>query len=302
MAHSHDHGTGGTRDFKTAFFLNLTFSVVEIAGGLLTNSVALIADALHDLGDSMALGASWYLEHLSGRERSGRFTYGYRRLSLLSALLNAVILLIGSGIVLSEAIPRLLNPEPVSATGMFGFALLGLAVNGYAAWRMQRGASQNARVVGWHFIEDVLGWAAVLVVSVVLMFVDAPWLDAALGIGLALFVSWGVFRTGGETLRLFLQATPRGFDLDALRARLTSIPDVLSEHHTHLWSLDGEHHVLTTHLVVPDATQPETLVQIKAAARQVVADAHLSHLTVELEFEREACSLQEPPGISHRST
>ena len=293
--HAHAHPEPGTARFKTAFFLNLAFALVEIVGGLLTNSVALLSDALHDLGDSVALGASWYFEHLAQRGGNRRFTYGYRRFSLLSAFVNAAILLTGSVLILFEAVPRLLEPEPVHAAGMLGFAVLGLAVNGFAAWRMSGGESQNARVVKWHFVEDVLGWVAVLVVSIVLLFADVPWLDAALGIGLALFVLWGVFRNGRETVRLFLQGTPEGVDLEKLTARLTAISGVQSEHHTHVWSLDGEHHVLSTHLVVPDTATRDDLLRIKNAAREIVADEHLAHLTVELEFEQEACGLRAHP-------
>lgn len=290
--HAHAHPEPGTARFRATFFLNLGFALVEIVGGLLTNSVALLSDALHDLGDSAALGAAWYFEHVARRGGNRRFTYGYRRFSLLSAFVNAAILLAGSAVILFEAIPRLLAPEPVNAQGMLAFAVLGLAVNGFAAWRMSGGASQNARVVTWHFVEDVLGWAAVLIVSIVLLFVEAPWLDALLGIVLALVVLVGVLRNGRETVRLFLQATPADFDLAALTARLVAIPGVLSEHHTHVWSLDGEHHVLSTHLVVADATTRAELIAIKEAAREAVAEAHLEHVTVEIEFMEEGCSMR----------
>jgi cobalt-zinc-cadmium efflux system protein len=162
MAHHHDHQTTG--DIRVVFFLNLGFTVVEIVGGLWTNSTAIVADAVHDLGDSLSLGLAWFLERYSNKSRDATFTYGYRRFSLLGALVNAIVLVTGSVFVLATAILRIIHPEPVNAAGMLGFAVAGIIVNGLAVLRVKKGKSLNAQVVTWHLLEDVLGWVAVLMV------------------------------------------------------------------------------------------------------------------------------------------
>ena len=159
MGEHHHHGSD---NLKTAFFLNLVFTIIEVIGGIYTNSIAILSDALHDAGDCVSLGASWYLQKKSKDEANPRFTYGYERLSVLGALLTGTVLLVGMIVILFRAIPRLADPEPVQATGMIALAILGIAVNGFAAWRASRGSSMNETVVSWHLLEDVLGWLSLI--------------------------------------------------------------------------------------------------------------------------------------------
>ena len=169
--HDHSHDTG---NIKVAFFLNLSFTIIEIIGGLMTNSMAILADALHDLGDSLSLGISWFLEKVSEKKPDETFTFGYARFSLLAAFINSMVLIVGSTIILYHVIPRLLNPEPVEASGMLLLSILGIVMNGLAVLRLKKGSSMNEKVVTWHLMEDILGWVVVLVASIVLMFVDWP--------------------------------------------------------------------------------------------------------------------------------
>jgi cobalt-zinc-cadmium efflux system protein len=288
--HTHTHSHDNASNIRVAFFLNLGFTVFEIVGGIYTNSLAILSDALHDLGDSFSLGMSWYLEKHSHKESDARYSYGYRRFSLLAALINTVILIVGSLFILSEAIPRLLNPEHSNATGMAILAVVGIAVNGLAVLRVRRGHSLNAQVVAWHLFEDVLGWIAVLIVSISLMFTDIHILDPLLSILISLYVLYNVVRSLRRTMALFLQAVPEAVDLPDVEHALLAIPQVQSVHHTHVWSLDGEHHVLTTHLVVdPEATKDD-MIRIKQAAAGIAAGMSLEHATIELEFE-EDCSM-----------
>ncbi|MEQ8516551.1 MAG: cation diffusion facilitator family transporter, partial [Chromatocurvus sp.] len=162
--HSHDEQARSQR-LGLVFFLNLGFTLIEFIGGWLTNSAAIMADAVHDLGDSLSIGSAWLLERLGRRGPSGDFTYGYRRFSLFGALINGLVLLAGSGLVLAAAIPRLFDPVMPMTEGMILLALFGVAVNGYAAWRLTAGKSLNERVLNWHLMEDVLGWVAVLTVA-----------------------------------------------------------------------------------------------------------------------------------------
>ncbi|MDX1600202.1 MAG: cation diffusion facilitator family transporter, partial [Anaerolineales bacterium] len=165
MGNNHGHTDRPPGGLRTAFFLNLAFTLLEIVVGLFTNSVAILSDAVHDLGDSLSLGLSWYLEGYANRAGDRRYSYGYRRFSLLGALVSTIVLIAGSLLILSEAIPRLLNPEPTNALGMAAFAIVGVAANGAAVLRLRGQRSMNARVVTWHLLEDVLGWVAVLIVG-----------------------------------------------------------------------------------------------------------------------------------------
>ena len=187
-SHAHHHHHGDSANLRTAFFLNLGFTVIEIIGAYLTNSVAILSDAVHDLGDSIALGMAWGLEKQAAKEAPVRYSYGYGRLSLLAAFINATVLVAGGLFVLAEAIPRLLNPEATNAPGMVLLALGGIAVNGVAVWRLQGGGTMNAKVAMWHLLEDVLGWVAVLVVGITLLFVDLYILDSILSLLITLYI------------------------------------------------------------------------------------------------------------------
>ena len=284
MAHSHDHTHSHTDNIKVAFFLNLGFTLFEIVGGLYTNSLAILSDALHDLGDSFALGMAWYLEKHSHKDSDQKYSYGYRRFSLLSALINTIILIIGSLYILSEAIPRLLNPEHSNAGGMIFLAVVGIAVNGYAVLRVRKGQSLNAQVISWHLLEDVLGWIAVLIVSISLLITDIHILDPILSILINLYVIYNVIRSLRKTLALFLQAVPDTLELAEIEHTLSRIRQVNSVHHTHVWSLDGENNVLTTHLVVDPEADIDDLIRIKSDVCEITSEMSLAHSTVELEF------------------
>ncbi|GAB3381386.1 cation diffusion facilitator family transporter [Spongiibacter taiwanensis] len=297
--HHHDYGADGEQRIAWAFALNLGFTIIEFIGGALTNSTAIMADAVHDLGDSLAIGLAWVLQRLGRRSASDSFTYGYRRLSLLGALINGLILIGGSVWVLSTAIPRLFDPVMPVAEGMLALAVLGVAVNGYAAYRLSEGKSLNERVLNWHLIEDVLGWVAVLVVSLVLMVVDWPILDPLLSIAFSVFILVNVCRTVYQTLRLFVQAVPDRELHREIRQRLDALPEVDSAHHVHLWSLDGEHHVLTAHLSLKRAQDAASQTLFKGRIASALADFSLAHTTIELEFPDEACRDQSSAHRHH---
>lgn len=283
--HHHEHHDG----LRAAFFINLVFALVEVVGGLATNSLAILADAAHDLGDSFSLGMAWMLERLSHRDGDEHYSYGYRRFSLLGALINALILFGGSLWILSRAVPRLIQPEPFNARGMLLLALLGVTVNGWAVLRLRSDPSLNARVAALHLLEDVLGWVAVLLVSIVLQFVDAPILDPILSIAITVVVFIRAAFFLRKTLAVFLQAVPPDLAVDEIIARLEAVKGVCSTHHTHLWSLDGEHHVLTTHVVLEEDSGMEMATSVKAAIKDALQLFNLSHITVELEFGEGDC-------------
>jgi len=291
MSPNHKHSRD-TANIKTAFFLNLGFTLLEIVGGILTNSVAILSDALHDLGDSLSLGMSLWLEHYSEKEASDQYSYGYRRFSLLGALINSVVLITGSIFVLFETVPRLLAPEATNAEGMIVLAVIGVAVNGLAVFKLSGGKSENIKVLSWHLLEDVLGWAAVLVGAIIIYFTEFYLIDPLLSVGITGLILWNVYRRLNSTLSLFLQGTPSNIDLSEIKTRLLNISGVSSEHHTHAWSLDGELHILTTHLVMVKNTE-QSVVVVKERVRALANELGFSHVTVEIDFTEEDCSMHE---------
>ncbi len=292
MAHDHQSVSHGARNIKLAFFLNLIFAVFELIGGLFINSLAIISDALHDLGDSISLGLAWGLEKISEKGATSQFTYGYRRVSLLAALINTIILIVGSLIILSYAVPRILEPEPTHATGMLLFAIIGICVNGYAALRVSKGHSMNEKVVTWHLLEDVIGWVAILIVGIILMVKDLYILDPILSVIITLYVLFNVLINLKKTLLLFLQGVPANIDLIQVEEKLRSIDKVISNHHTHIWSLDGSDNVLTTHLVVEPTISRDEIKEIKSQVRTIAQNLSVKHATVDLEFDGDSCIIQ----------
>lgn len=287
--HSHDHSS---KNLKTAFFLNLAFTIFELIGGYYVNSVAIISDAIHDLGDSLSLGSSWYLNVKSKQSPSKSFSFGYRRFSLLGALINSVVLIAGSVYVIKEAIGRILNPESSDATGMLVFAIVGVFVNGYAAWKMSKGKTLNERVISWHLVEDVLGWVAILIVSIVLHFKDIPYLDPALSLLITIYILWNVVIRLKETLVIFLQGQPTDVDSELIEKEILNIEHVESMHHTHIWSLDGEHHVFTTHLKLGPIKDLNEILLIKNQVKEIMKKYPFEHYTIETEIDSELCGLE----------
>ena len=286
--HRHEHAGGGS--LRTAFLLNLTFTVLEVLGGIWTNSVAIQSDAVHDAGDCLTLGLAWALQRWAERGPDARFTYGYRRLSALGALFTGLVLAAGLSFIAWEAIGRLRRPEEVKPLGVLALAVLGIAFNGAAAWRLRAGGrSLNERVATWHLLEDTLGWVAVLVGAAVMSIWDVPVVDPILSLMIAAFVLWNVVRNLRTVALVFLQAAPPGFDPADFDRRLAAQPDVVSSHHTHSWTLDGDHHVFSTHVVMASGTGRDAIVSAKRRARELLREFQFVHVTIEVELEGEPC-------------
>jgi len=290
--HHHDHHNhGDVANLKVAFWLNLGFALFEIVGGVWTGSLAVISDALHDLGDSLSLGMAWFLARISERGQDARFSYGYRRFSLLGALINTLVLIVGGGIVLWRAIPALSAPARPDAPGMAILAVVGIAINGLAVLRLRNQHSLNARTAALHLLEDVLGWVAVLVVSGALLIWDLPVLDPLLSVVIALYVLYRAIAGLANTMRLFLQGVPPNVDLGNVEEALGALEGVCEVHHAHAWSLDGDHHVFSSHLVVAGETPLHEALEIKHRAKHVVAAHGFDHVTIEVEYGDQDCSM-----------
>ncbi|RBP05559.1 cation diffusion facilitator family transporter [Rossellomorea aquimaris] len=271
-----------TKNTRLAFFLNLIFTIIEFIGGYLTNSMAILSDAVHDLGDSISLGGAWYLQKLSNKEGNNKYSFGYKRFSTLGALISGIVLLFGSIFVLTEAVPRLFNPTHSDAQGMLWFAILGVAINGFAAWRLHGGSSMNEKVLSWHLLEDILGWVGVLIISIVMLFKDIHILDPILSIVITCFILFNVIRNLIKTMKVFLDAVPDEVDMDAIRKEIEGINGVERVAHLHIWSIDGEENTMITHLYTSKNTAFDKHEEIKEKVRNLVSEVNINHSTIEI--------------------
>lgn len=294
MAHNHSHsGTAYANrsegNIALVFFINLLFLLIELIGSLWANSLAVFANVVHDSGDAMAIGLSWYLERVAKRKRDHIFSFGYRRFSLLAALINGIVLLCGTIFILREAIPRLFYPEPADAKSMIVLALLGVIINGLAALRLRKGRTLNESVLTLHLLEDVLGWVAVLIVATVMMFTDLPFLDPLLSLLFTAIILWNSINRIKKTLMIFLQSIPEDVDIQKLESAIREFKEVVEVHDTHVWSLDGEHHVLSTHVVVKAPTTPDEVDKLKTQIRSKLEGFEIQHATIEVDYEGNYC-------------
>lgn len=299
MAHQHHHGHSHdhthshddtTKNIQVAFWLNLGFAVFELVGGLYTNSVAVLSDALHDLGDSLSLGTSWYFQKKSQQKRDTQFTYGYKRFSLLGAFINCIVLTVGSVLIISESVQRIFNPAQPDAKGMLILAVIGIGVNLVAMLRLRKGNSVNERVISLHFLEDVLGWAAVLVGSIVMMFYDVPILDPLLSLGIAAYILFNVYKNMKSVFQIVLQGVPENLSEEKIREVVRTFPEVKDAHDIHVWSMDGNYNIVTLHVVVRDGLTVLQQEELKMKVKTTLRELSIQHSTVEIETEASTCS------------
>jgi len=294
--HDHVHSHSREKNIGIAVLLNVAFTCIEVIGGLWTNSLTILSDALHDFGDSVTLIVAWVLERKARAPADRKRTFGYQRLSLLSAILSALVLVAGSIVILTQAIPRLIHPERVNATGMTWLAVLGIAFNGLGFLRLQKGSSVSEKVLAWHLLEDVLGWTVILVGAVTMQFWDNPLIDPILTIGFIAFTLRGVGKNIKEMFNIFLQGIPSHIDLESVRRAILGVEGVKDVHDVHIWSLDGETDIFTGHVVV--AQEELALVDgLRMRIREALRAEHIEHSTIEIESTEPCpgCEIEQPP-------
>jgi len=291
--HMHSHSHDSEKNIGVAFFLNFSFTIIELIGGYLTNSVAIISDAIHDFGDSISLAFAWYFQKLSKKGRNKQYSYGYKRFSLLGAIITSVVLVVGSIFILMEAIPRIFEPQETNAKGMFILAIAGIVINGAAVLRTSKGKSINERVVSLHLLEDVLGWIAVLIGSVLIHFTGLTIFDPILSIGISIFVLFNVLRNIKQILPIILQGTPRELDQEHIIEEIKEIENVSGIHDLHIWSLSEEYNVLTIHITLKQAMPMNELVLLKERIRSILKEEGIQHATIEFETPDEHCDFEE---------
>lgn len=296
--HDHPHGEEMhihpvVKNLKLAFVINISFALIEFVGGALTNSVAILSDAIHDLGDGIIIGIALWMEKFSNKGRSLSYSYGYKRFSTLAAFLTSVVLLAGSAIIIFESVPRFFHPEEVHAGGMLGLSVAGILFNGAALLRL-RGThgSLNQKAVMLHMLEDVLGWIAVLVGSIVIYYTKWYWIDPLMSLGIAAFILFNAGKNILSVSKIFLQSVPDAVDEEAITRKLTAIEHVRNVHDIHIWSMDGNYNILTVHLVVDKETVNDDLTEIKAKAMAILKEENIQHPTVQIEFQAGGCEFE----------
>lgn len=268
-----------------AFILNLAFSIFELIGGTITNSVAIISDAIHDIGDSLSIGLSYFLEKKSKKNPDDKYTYGYIRYSVIGSIITTVILFVGSIFVIFNASKRIINPVEVNYDGMIVFALFGVIINVMAAHFTKEGDSLNQKSVNLHMLEDVLGWIVVLIGAFVMRFTDISMIDPILSILVALFILVNTFKNFKSVLDLFFEKVPSNIDIKEIKKHLLEIDSVCDIHHIHIWSIDGFHNYATMHVVVDDNFEG-----VKSEIKEELKHHNIEHTTIELETKNEKCS------------
>ncbi len=272
------------KNILIAFILNLSFSVFEIIGGFFTGSVAIISDAVHDLGDAASIGISYFLEKKSKKQPDNTYTYGYARFSVMGSVITTLILLFGSVMVIYNAVLRIINPVPINYNGMIVFAIVGALVNFLAAYFTKDGGSLNQKAVNLHMLEDVLGWIVVLVGAIIMRFTDIRIIDPLMSMGVAIFIFVNALKNLKEVLDLFLEKIPNNISIEEIKNHIKEIDGVVDVHHIHIWSMDGYHNYATMHIVSEENSH-----EIKDKIREELKEHGIGHATLEIESPTDHC-------------
>lgn len=277
------------KNILVAFLLNLAFSIFELIGGIFTNSVAIISDALHDFGDSISIGISYFLEKRSKKKPDNNYTFGYARYSTLGAAITNAILVIGSILVIINAIERIINPVPINYNGMIIFAIFGVIINTLAAYFTKEGDSLNQKAVNLHMLEDVLGWGIVLIGAILIRFTEITMIDAVMSIGVAIFILIHAIKSFKSIVDLFLEKTPAVINVEEIKEHLQELENVKDVHHIHIWSLDGFNNYATMHVV----TDLKDSKYLKDRIKEKLKEHGIAHTTIEFEEFGYECNEKE---------
>ena len=288
------------KNILIAFLLNMLFSIFELIGGIFTNSVAIISDAIHDFGDSISIGLSYFLEKKSKKKPDNNYTFGYARYSILGAFITTTILTIGSFLVIINAIKRIINPVQINYDGMIIFAIFGVIVNTLAAYFTKQGNSLNQKAVNLHMLEDVLGWVVVLIGAILIKFTKINAIDALMSIGVAMFILVNTIKSFKSIVDLFLEKVPNGIEIGKLKEHLQEIENVKDVHHIHVWSIDGFNNYATMHVV----TELKDTTHLKNKIKQELKEHGINHTTIEFEeigyeCNEIECTIEEPHHNGH---
>ena len=263
-----------------AFFLNLSYAIVEFIAGGIFGSSAVLADSVHDLGDAIAIGISAFLETISNREEDRQYTLGYKRFSLLGAMLTAVILMIGSVLVILENVTKIVHPQPVNEKGILWLGILAVSINVLASLVVRKGKTKNESILSLHFLEDTLGWLAVILMAIILRFTDWYILDPLLSLVISIFILTKAIPRFWSALKIFLDAVPEGVETSDLEKDLEVLTNVKSVNQLSIWSMDGLENNAIIHICIKDW---EKIMETKEAVRQFLEERGVQNITIEVD-------------------
>ena len=293
--HSHSHHThhhshsSSEKNISTAFFLNLFFVFIEIAGGIITNSFAIISDAIHDLGDCGAIGLAFFFEKFSQKKPDKKYTYGYKRYSLLSAIITSLILVIGSVAIIFGSIQRFKNPEEIKSLPMLIIAVFGVLINGIAAFKTSHGSGANEKAINLHMLEDVFGWIAVLIGSIFIHLFQWYFIDTLLSLVISAFLLFHSAKNILYTVSILLEKTPYDFNFEDYEAEISKLPGVENVHHIHVWSLDDETILATIHITLSKDFFPEKYSAVQKSVIEASKNLGINHITLQIDIENSCC-------------
>ena len=287
-----------------AFFLNLTYAIVEFIAGGVFGSSAVLADSVHDLGDAIAIGISAFLETISNREEDNQYTLGYKRFSLLGALLTAIILMTGSVLVILENVTKILNPQPVNDEGIFWLGIIAITINVLASLVVGKGKTKNESILSLHFLEDILGWLAVILMAIILRFTDWYILDLLLSLVISIFILTKAIPRFWSALKIFLDAVPEGLETGDLEKDLEALTNVKSVNQLSIWSMDGLENNAIIHICLEDW---EEMTETKNQVRQLLEERGVQNITIEVDtsqsnhaqHKRKVTALEQAHGHQH---
>lgn len=283
-----------------AFFLNLSFAIVEFIAGGIFGSSAVLADSVHDLGDALAIGLSAFLETISNREEDSRYTLGYKRFSLLGALITAVILMTGSVFVILENLTKLFHPQPVNDEGILWLGIIAVTINVLASLVVRKGKTKNESILSLHFLEDTLGWVAVILMAIILRFTDWYILDPLLSLVISFFILSKALPRFWSTLKIFLDAVPEGVDIEQVKSDLEQLEHVSSVNQLNLWTMDGLEKNAIIHVCLEQIDDMEAS---KTAIRHHLKDIGFHNITIEVDSDQDshACHKRDIHAIESQS-
>ena len=268
-----------------AFFLNLSYAIVEFIAGGIFGSSAVLADSVHDLGDAIAIGISALLETISNREEDRHYTLGYKRFSLLGALVTAVILITGSILVILENIAKIFHPQSVNDEGIFWLGIIAITINVLASLVIRKGQTKNESILSLHFLEDTLGWVAVILMAIVLRFTAWYILDPLLFLAISFFILSKALPRFWSTLKIFLDAVPEGVDIQKIKTDLAELDHVASINQLNLWTMDGLEKNAIVHVCLKEMEHMETC---KESIRIFLKDCGFQNITIEVDVDLES--------------
>ena len=268
-----------------AFFLNLSYAIVEFIAGGIFGSSAVLADSVHDLGDAIAIGISAFLETISNREEDSHYTLGYKRFSLLGAMVTAVILMTGSVLVILENIAKIFHPQPVNDEGILWLGIIAITINVLASLVIRKGQTKNESILSLHFLEDSLGWVTVILMGIVLRFTDWYILDPLLSLVISFFILSKALPRFWRTLKIFLDAVPEGVDIQKIKTDLAELDHVASINQLNLWTMDGLEKNAIVHVCLKEMEHMETC---KESIRIFLKDCGFQNITIEVDADLES--------------